>query len=1291
MKKVYTLFVSSSIIKQKTISFLCEHRKFLCLGILLLCITCSISAQSVGDYRSKTLTSPPNRNWSTPGNWERYNGTAWVTATQYPTAADGVITIKAGDSIAVNIDITVDQLVIEANAKLGYGTSTPIVKLTVADGPGIDLLNNGTLTLTDTTNSDAWLILNGQMVNNNTVIIETDCQLNVYGKLSNNKDIYTKIFTQTGTGGASWYGKLNIFSGGFIDCSPNSKVYGAGNFTLNAGATIEIGSPEGISALGTTTGNIQTTHIRYFSPEAIYIYNGEGAQITGTGLTKAAGVKIANTASVTGRTVTFTQQVSMDYLKIDPDAKADLGIFTHPAGSLILPPQSYAEGKHGGTGLIGVPAENIHSDYFTDNTGCVDLKNYAIIVYSSSGTFTPCSASDFNAIIEAWGGGGCGAAQSSNGAGGGGGGGAYARRITTITPGTPYTINIGKGSDNGDTPGGDSWFAPKDAPELVLAKGGNSVRNDDNNGANGGDKAACIGDVTFLGGKGALSNYDGSSNISKNYGGGGGASAGASGAGANATGFAGATATTGGGNGGGGKQGNTGVGNPGASPGGGGGGAYQNVGTGTPSIIKGGPGADGLIKLTYPPIFPKITMKPDINACSGSPVDLPYTALENCPDMYKIEFSDAALAAGFIDVPYTNLPPSVPGAISLTVPDGVTYGTTYKANLTVKNKQTGFPSGSYPLSITIKQNIWEGTTSTDWYTVSNWSCEIPKATSDITIPASAPNQPHIALKPATATETARCRNIIIESGASVTVDSVGVFTVFGKMTNNNNEDGLIIKAGKTKPNGSFILKDPSQNPNTLATVQMYAKGFKGDQWWVTTPDNKYTYSGFYRWQFFGIPLQTMQASPTLNGSYVREYIESQNMNDYYLKWKDITTWDRMYPFKGYEITQAIDPGQYKLITFRGSLVTADKTLELGRTTVGGTINYGSGSHIFGNSYTAAIDITKMQFSDEVEKTVYIYTTGSLKDWQDALAVGETLNTPGEYISIPQNLAPTPLLPGEIPSMQGFCLTLMPDKNNGTVFIPYNSTTSSVKDNTYAQRVKPNGAQKSNRVNAGQQESAAFSCITVDVLSNGGSDRTWLFSQPGTTHGFDNGWDGRKMTFGKVCIYSDEKDEMYQVNTVDDVNNTYLSFRAADSITNYTLKIKDFNLLGKYDYLKLVDLATNQEIPLINDVTLYNFTASNTLLPEKRFLISTQRTATSIDNKISQTITIFASGQTIYLRNSSSENGTVEVSDIKGSIVLRDVIGANSIKNIHTVLNEGIYLVKIKTNSQVKTGKIVLKK
>ena len=1190
---------------------------------ILLFLATTTLAQNAGDYRSKTLTSPPDRNWNTPGNWERHNGSTWVTATSYPTSADGVITIKTGDSIAVNVDVTVDQLVIESGAKLMFGTGNPIVKLTIADGPGVDLINNGILRLTDTTLSDAWLILEGQMINNNTVVIETDCQLNVYGSLSNNWNINTRYWANAD---AYWTGKLRIFSGGFLDCSPTSKVDGAGDFTLNAGATIEIGSPLGIKKLEapvtptTNTGNIQTTHIRYFSPEAVYVYNGEGAQITGNGLVKAAGVKIANTVGVSGRTVTFSEQVTMDYLKIDPDAKANLGAFVHPTGSLILPPQSYATDKYGGTGSTvdglstgaSIPSTNVLSTYFANNTGCVDLKNYATLVYSSTGKFIPCSSvtSAFDIKVEAWGGGGCGGTSSNNQASGGGGGGAYASSSNiSINPGDSYTIYVGKGgSDGGGTTlsGDDSWFAPTNnlSSLKVLAKGGAGVATNSPNGALGGNSANCIGDTKYSGGNGANSSWTGDNKILNNYGGGGGSSAGSEGTGTSGTNHAGGRAFTDGG-GGNGKQGNTGVGNPGSSPGGGGGGAYQNAGT--PSSIKGGPGADGLVKLTYPPIFPTITIELNINACSGSPVDLPYTAIQGCADMYKIEFSDAAIAAGFVNIPYTPLPntsPTVsePGKIPLNVPAGVVYGTVYKAYLTVKNNQTGFPSGSYPLNISIVKNIWTGTTSTDWYTLSNWSCEIPKATSDITIPASAPHQPAIPEKPASATETARCRNIIIDSGASVTVESAGIFTVFGKMTNNNGVNGMIVKAGKTKANGSLIFEDPAQNSNIPATVEMFSKGHKGSLWTVNTPDGKKTYTGHYRWQYFGIPIKSMQASPTFDGSSVREYQESLNLNDYYLKWKNITTWDMLSPFKGYEITQAIDPGQYKLITFKGNLVTEDKTLTLSKTVdPTSTLNYGSGNHVFGNSYTAAIDITKIVFSTDVQKVVYIYSTGSLKDWQDALTPGELLTTPGEYISIPQDLAKSSLLPREITSMQGFALST--SSNGGTVYIPYNSTISSLKYNTYAQRVKPKSQQRNNKANrvSDNEDNSKFSCLVIDLLSKDSKDRTWLFSQPGTTHGYDNGWDGQKVSFGGVNIYSDEDGELYQVNTVDNVNGTYLSFRGVENISDYTLKIQNFNLLNKYDYVKLVDLVTNQEIPLVNDTTFYSFTANNTVLPEKRFL------------------------------------------------------------------------------------------
>lgn len=42
---------------------------------------------------------------------------------------------------------------------------------------------------------------------------------------------------------------------------------------------------------------------------------------------------------------------------------------------------------------------------------------------------------------------------------------------------------------------------------------------------------------------------------------------------------------------------------------------------------------------------------------------------------------------------------------------------------------------------------------------------------------------------------------------------------------------------------------------------------------------------------------------------------------------------------------------------------------------------GSGYNIFGNSFTAAIDISKIQFpASGVDSTVYLYNTGSLADW-----------------------------------------------------------------------------------------------------------------------------------------------------------------------------------------------------------------------------------------------------------------------------------------------------------------------
>lgn len=95
---------------------------------------------------------------------------------------------------------------------------------------------------------------------------------------------------------------LNILNNAALDCGTNivqaTIANTQGNFNLNSGATIFIGSISGISATG-ATGNIQTGTTRVFNTGANYIYNGLGAQSAGTGLTAAKNLEINNTAGVT--------------------------------------------------------------------------------------------------------------------------------------------------------------------------------------------------------------------------------------------------------------------------------------------------------------------------------------------------------------------------------------------------------------------------------------------------------------------------------------------------------------------------------------------------------------------------------------------------------------------------------------------------------------------------------------------------------------------------------------------------------------------------------------------------------------------------------------------------------------------------------------------------------------------------------------------------------------------------------------------------------------------------------
>lgn len=221
-------------------------------------------------------------------------------------------------------------------------------------------------------------------------------------------------------------------------------------------------------------------------------------------------------------------------------------------------------------------------------------------VYDSPGNHTYTIPAGITQItVEAWGGGGSGGNRTSTGYSGGGGGGAYVRSVMTVTPGATYNLRVASGSSNFQ-PGQDSWFANA---TTIMAKGGNSVADNNSNGAAGGSATASIGTTKFSGGNGA--------NAPSNYGGGGGASAGPTATGGNASGSSGGNAPVGGGNGASGRNTNN-DGYAGSDPGGGGGGTRRTSGT-----RYGGNGGDGQIIIT--PNYREINIVGNgINIISGT-------------------------------------------------------------------------------------------------------------------------------------------------------------------------------------------------------------------------------------------------------------------------------------------------------------------------------------------------------------------------------------------------------------------------------------------------------------------------------------------------------------------------------------------------------------------------------------------------------------------------------------------------------------------------------------------------
>lgn len=402
-----------------------------------------------------------------------------------------------------------------------------------------------------------------------------------------------------------------------------------------------------------------------------------------------------------------------------------------------------------------------------------------------------------------------------------------------------------------------------------------------------------------------------------------------------------------------------------------------------------------------------------------------------------------------------------------------------------------------------------------------------------------------------------------------------------KATNVKNYAGTtgiqITGSSETQPNGTFIFLNNYNEP-VEGSVQMYSKATAS-----TYNEETGRYSN-YKWQYFGIPLRSVVANPTFNGSFLRGY------NETILKptsqWVTQNNSSVLQSFKPYQITQPTA----RLVNFAGILENKDTVIQL--TYTSGS-NY-PGQHLIGNPYTAAIDITKINFGDATESTIYLYNTGSYQDWLNSSGYGEN---PGQYTAIPKNLA-EPTIPGdlprEIPSMQAFLVKkLVQDASNIGNFNIGISYESMVTKSTKPQRAK-------------SSDYSNLACMVVQASDNRYFDKLWIYDVPGCSRDFDNGWDGQKMggPANVPLIYAEETSGIYQVNSIDDFDGSWLTFRSGES-SEYSLSFSYFNI-SKYANRKimLTDTQTNEVIDVTEDGFEYSFTATPYTMQTKRFLIST---------------------------------------------------------------------------------------
>jgi hypothetical protein len=213
-------------------------------------------------------------------------------AVNYPSPTLQELSLT-GQKSTVDYNDVIDHVVTSKSLYNYYIKGTTEVQTGIAN----TIANYGSTT------SDHYPVLTRYAFVANNLTVSTPSQLVTAGTYDN----VTVTSTGQGTlqGPLVVNGTLTVQGGGRLDtnCQP---LTGTGSFVVADGATLGICDAAGIAATG-STGAVQVTGTRSFSPAASYVYNGTTTQITGLGLPS----QVLNLTTTNTSTLTLSQPLAV--------------------------------------------------------------------------------------------------------------------------------------------------------------------------------------------------------------------------------------------------------------------------------------------------------------------------------------------------------------------------------------------------------------------------------------------------------------------------------------------------------------------------------------------------------------------------------------------------------------------------------------------------------------------------------------------------------------------------------------------------------------------------------------------------------------------------------------------------------------------------------------------------------------------------------------------------------------------------------------------------------------------